>query len=47
MLLLSLKGERMIHIGGFTPWLFKYVDEKHPGMFLLIRMVSRNNVFVF
>lgn len=24
--------DTMIHIGGFTPWLFKYVDTKHPGV---------------
>lgn len=22
----------MIHIGGFTPWRFKYVDSKHGGV---------------
>jgi len=26
------KGKKMIHIGGFTPWNFKYVNEKHGGV---------------
>jgi hypothetical protein len=27
-----LNGTSMIHVGGFTPWNFKYVDDQHGGI---------------
>lgn len=26
------QGSQMIHIGGFTPWNFKYLSDKHGGV---------------
>jgi hypothetical protein len=42
-------GNAMIHIGGFTPWAYKYVDAKHGGVpteWQTAQLVSAYNAYV-
>eukprot|EP00026_Physarum_polycephalum_P004237 Phypoly_transcript_04254.p1 GENE.Phypoly_transcript_04254~~Phypoly_transcript_04254.p1 ORF type:complete len:707 (+),score=82.02 Phypoly_transcript_04254:55-2175(+) len=43
-----LNGTSMIHVGGFTPWNFKYVNDEHPGVateWKLSQLLSSYNAY--